>query len=647
MSNNINYKTFSKIGLFLLVLITFILPYITGAQVALPTINLSASSSQIKNGENITITWSTTGASHCSGYDSWSGYRGTSGSYITKPEFSAKYTLKCWNADGGLATASILISVEQIPLPQISLTANPTTITRGDSSLISWTTSNADKCTASGGWSGNFSTSGSLSVSPINYTSYTLSCSNSLYKISRSVSITVTNTTSQNYYNNSTGSNQTGAIDITMVADPSIIRPGLSSKLSWGVVNASNCYASGGWAGTKTSYGSEFVYPTQSSNYVLTCSNGVNLKTFTATIIVSNTAPYPTPTPYSQNGYNNATQNKTSLVFLATPAVIKKGNTSILKWSSSNTTSCVASGGWSGIKSISGTEYVLPNSQTTYILTCYGQTGSTSAGALVSFENMTTTSITNTNSTTNKPKPTTSPINTNQPLSNSSFKAVCNVSKNPALIGEEVTFSTSIFGGTAPYTFIWAGAISKNGAIQNISFTTLGTKVVTLTVSDNYGKTAYTNCSTKIVSRSINNIPQSNYNNGRSPNESVSSSTISNSQITLPSGEVLSIAGSCTLTNIITCSDGRVYNLNDIKANIAESTSTTSSTTITNPTPTPFNVVTNTASSNANLLSMFVDGNNNYSWLAITITFYIIALFVVGLLVILFRVINRKTTSTN
>ena len=50
------------------------------------------------------------------------------------------------------------------------------------------------------------------------------------------------------------------------------------------------------------------------------------------------------------------------------------GQTSTLSWSATNVDTCVASGGWSGQKAISGSETVSPAQTTTYFLRCTGST---------------------------------------------------------------------------------------------------------------------------------------------------------------------------------------------------------------------------------------------------------------------------------
>ncbi len=64
------------------------------------------------------------------------------------------------------------------PAPTISLSAAPTSLTSGSASVLTWSSTNATSCTASGAWSGSKATSGSITTSGLTITSsYSLSCS--------------------------------------------------------------------------------------------------------------------------------------------------------------------------------------------------------------------------------------------------------------------------------------------------------------------------------------------------------------------------------------------------------------------------------------------------------------------------------------
>jgi hypothetical protein len=80
--------------------------------------------------------------------------------------------------------------------PTVSLSASPSSITSGQSSTLSWTSSNATSCSASGGWSGTMTTSGMKTVSPTATTTYKLSCTGSGGTASASKTVTVSTTSS-------------------------------------------------------------------------------------------------------------------------------------------------------------------------------------------------------------------------------------------------------------------------------------------------------------------------------------------------------------------------------------------------------------------------------------------------------------------
>jgi hypothetical protein len=70
----------------------------------------------------------------------------------------------------------------------------------------------------------------------------------------------------------------------------------------------------------------------------------------------------------------------------ADPATVTAGGSSILSWSSKNSTSCTASGGWTGTKADAGTFAITPSTSTDYILTCTGPNGSDHASVLIAVE---------------------------------------------------------------------------------------------------------------------------------------------------------------------------------------------------------------------------------------------------------------------
>jgi kumamolisin len=81
------------------------------------------------------------------------------------------------------ATASIGFNVlaGTGPAPTVTISASPATIAAGSSATLTWSSTNATACTASGAWSGTQATSGTSSVTPATNGSYsyTLTCTGS------------------------------------------------------------------------------------------------------------------------------------------------------------------------------------------------------------------------------------------------------------------------------------------------------------------------------------------------------------------------------------------------------------------------------------------------------------------------------------
>lgn len=76
--------------------------------------------------------------------------------------------------------------------PTVSMSASPTTVSSGQSSTLTWSSTNATACNASGAWSGTKATSGSSSTGALNQTStYTMTCTNGTDSATASSTVTV------------------------------------------------------------------------------------------------------------------------------------------------------------------------------------------------------------------------------------------------------------------------------------------------------------------------------------------------------------------------------------------------------------------------------------------------------------------------
>ncbi len=90
------------------------------------------------------------------------------------------YTAKVVVNRAGLSTTATTRITVQAPGPSVTLQASPSSIRPGGTSTLSWSSSNANSCTATGPWPGGEGAkniSGQAPVSPSQSTTYYLSCS--------------------------------------------------------------------------------------------------------------------------------------------------------------------------------------------------------------------------------------------------------------------------------------------------------------------------------------------------------------------------------------------------------------------------------------------------------------------------------------
>jgi hypothetical protein len=175
-------------------------------------------------------------------------------------------------------------AVGAVAAPAVRITADPATVSLQGSSTLSWQADRADTCTASGGWSGARTVTGSETVGPLAATStYTLTCTGAGGSAAQSVTVAV--------------ASAAPPPTVTLTASPTSLVGSGNVTLTWASTNATGCTASGGWSGTRALSGTETVGPVSSSTaYTLACSGSGGSTNQTVNVTV--TAPLPvTPPP--------------------------------------------------------------------------------------------------------------------------------------------------------------------------------------------------------------------------------------------------------------------------------------------------------------------------------------------------------------
>jgi trimeric autotransporter adhesin len=368
-----------------------------GAQIPAPTItSFTASPNTLTRGQSVQLNWTSLNATSCvatggSGSDAWPGSVATAGAAVSLGPLisvgTVNYVLQCSGAGGTSAPATVAVTVEQPVSPAniLSFAATPTAVHTGDSSALAWATSDASSCMATGGtgtdgWNGSVAISGaSVSVGPlttVGSVTYTLTCTGA---------------------GGSSGPSSTTVAVGAAIPPPSItalsalpnsIQVGQSTTLSWLSSNATACTASGGtgsdgWSGTQSISSSGLAIgpftSTGTYTYTLSCS-GAGGSSGPASVTVLAT-PAPVGPPVVTLTANNAAT-----------AQIQPGTSFTLKWSTTNASSCSASGGtgsdgWSGSRPVSSSGLSIGPVATpgvyTYSLSCSGTGGSSTQSVVV------------------------------------------------------------------------------------------------------------------------------------------------------------------------------------------------------------------------------------------------------------------------
>ena len=139
---------------------------------------------------------------------------------------------------------------------------------------------------------------------------------------------------------------------------------GGSIVLSWSSTNSQACNATNGWTGAKSASGQETLTANNTATFVLTCSGAGGHGSAQVSVNVIAGVPV------------------VSLV--ATPQDVAIGETSVLSWSATDSQTCVASIGWGGVRTVSGTWTTAAiNSNTTYLLSCVGPGGNSTTSVVV------------------------------------------------------------------------------------------------------------------------------------------------------------------------------------------------------------------------------------------------------------------------
>ncbi len=300
-----------------------------------PTATLSANPAIVTAGQSATLSWSSTNGDNVE-IDQGIGSVDASGSQSVFPTSTTTYTLTVTDANGFEVTATAVVTVTDAPTATLS--ANPATITAGQSATLSWSSTNGVNVEIDQGID-SVGASGSQSVSPTSTTTYTLTVTDANgFKATATAVVTVTEPPTA-----------------TLSAVPATITRGQSATLSVASTNAVSAVIRPGNLTVDLQpdgTGAIQVSPTSTTAYTLTVTDANGFEA-TATATVTVTEP-------------------PAATLSANPATITAGQSATLSVASTNAVSAVIQPGNLTVDLAAdgkGSVEVMPPTTTTYTLT--------------------------------------------------------------------------------------------------------------------------------------------------------------------------------------------------------------------------------------------------------------------------------------
>ncbi len=312
--------------------------------------DVTASATSVASGSSVTLTWATVGFSTIT--INGVAVTGANGSKTyTNILSDTTYTLVAKTADGtGSCTATVIVKCVPPSAPTCVLTANPTTVTVGGTSKLTWTSNNAVTGAINQGIGAvdPKNTAGFRNVNPTATTTYTLTVANAAgvtAKCAATVKVTPVHVP---------------VPTCVLTATPTSINQGASSKLTWTTTNAESAVINQGIGSVALNGAAAFksVNPSATTTYIMTVTNSAGVtKNCTAKVAVIPKVDAPKCDS-----------------FTASPVTINRGGESTLTWNTTNASSVVINNGI-GSKSADGSVVVKPLETTTYNLTVNGTNG--------------------------------------------------------------------------------------------------------------------------------------------------------------------------------------------------------------------------------------------------------------------------------
>lgn len=162
-------------------------------------VELTAEQQVIRPGTSASLRWTSTGAELCRARGTWDGTRALQGTFDTGPLAAGRYWygMMCRQGDTKVRDGITIVVRESAPASSaeelsVTLNASPQQLRSGESSTLSWSSTGATSCQASGDWGGSRSGSGSWGTGTLTASeTYSLTCTNGSQTAVSTVSVQV------------------------------------------------------------------------------------------------------------------------------------------------------------------------------------------------------------------------------------------------------------------------------------------------------------------------------------------------------------------------------------------------------------------------------------------------------------------------
>ncbi|ABW66652.1 NHL domain-containing protein [Desulfosudis oleivorans] len=255
----------------------------------LPVVSIIASPSTVVPGGSTVLSWSSTYADTCY-IEPNIGSVATSGSVTVSPEQITVYTITAVGP-GGTTTRSATVSITP---PSVSLTANLPVIQYGEEITLTWTSTYAETCTIEPGI-GDVPLNGSVTVSPEETTTYTITATGPGGVATRSTTLTVKRPP-----------------QVSLNVSQAVINYGESIILTWEAWPAQRAYLNNG-IGLVSASGSMTLTPEYTTTYTFTAVNNDQSTCQTISVKVLGHPPEPQPEGTFGGQYNDLIPEDASL----------------------------------------------------------------------------------------------------------------------------------------------------------------------------------------------------------------------------------------------------------------------------------------------------------------------------------------------